>query len=116
MVTQFSRKEYIDRFHIYRHVNSLNLSNTHTNTHSPQSRPTQGVCTVPGRGAISSNGRKLVSVICCHGGLHWPRLTLDQSRRDTDVQSDKEPVRGEQEEEEEVDRHKSPQAKGLRGH
>ncbi len=100
MVTRFPRTGAIGKFNIYGHINNPNLSNTHTNTHTHthtlQSRPTQGVCTVPGRGAISSNGRKLVSVICCHGGLHWHRLTLDQSRRDTDVQSDKKPGRGEE--------------------
>lgn len=65
----------------------VSLTRTHTHTHVPQSRPTQGVCTVPGQGAISSNGRKLVSVICCHGCLRRCRQTLDQSRRDTDSQT-----------------------------
>lgn len=66
------------------------ISPRHTETHATQSRPTQGVCTVPGRGAISHNSRKLVSVICCRGGLHWHCRTLDRSRRGTD----REPGRG----------------------
>ena len=85
----------------------VKISQRHTDTHTPQSRPTQGVCTVPGRGAISSNGRKLVSVICCHGGLHWHCQTPHRSRRDTDREAGRE---------EEMGQSESPLANGLRGH
>lgn len=67
------------------------VSNTHTHRYTHSSvTPHPGCLQKSGPWGISSNGRKLVSVICCHGGLNWHWLTLDWSRRDTD----REPRRG----------------------
>lgn len=52
--------------------------------HTPRSRPALGVCPDPGRGAISRNGRKLVSLIGRYVGLQWLSQTGDQSRRAAD--------------------------------